>query len=194
MSDIFEGYIDWSLNKRFGGAPSVEGEQQEAFVPAETIPPKQVNQPEYTKPAPIVKMIAEGLDELKSDVENKPVESAYGMAKGAVQGTIGAPGDIVSIAKGIYYATQTPEGKSKVEEFIKGMESATGLPTSEDVQKFLNKLIPSGPLSTEAAGEIVSIGKAISKIGKSAIKNKAKTLVGATAVAAPSASKEKAKQ
>jgi hypothetical protein len=138
-------------------------------------------------------MVVEGLESLKSDIESKPIESAYGLAKGAVQGTMGSVGDVVSIAKGIYYATQTPEGKNKAEEFIRGMESATGAPTADDVKNFLNKYLPSGTKSTETVGEVVSLGKVIGKTAKFAAKKKAGVTVGAATISSPEASKEKAK-
>lgn len=179
MTDIFAGYVDWHLNKRFGGAPTI-GEQAE-WTPAETIAPKPVSQPQFTKPTTLQEKVAEGIGTFVSDLENRPVESAYGMAKGAVQGTVGSMGDLVSIAKGIYYATQTPEGKSKAEEFIKGMESATGAPTSDDVKQFLDQFIPSGPRSTEAAGELVSLGKVAGKAAKGVAKAGAKVLTNTKA-------------
>lgn len=177
MSDIFDSYVDWSLDRKFGGQPMVEQEQ-----------------PEFTKPGPINQMAFEGLEALKSDVENKPIESAYGLAKGAVQGTIGSIGDVVSIAKGIYYATQTPEGQSKVEEFIKGMESSTGAPTADDVKKFLNQYLPSGSKSTETVGEVISLGKVVGKAAKGIAKNKGKAAVGSIATTSTQASKQKAEK
>jgi hypothetical protein len=197
MSDIFEGYVDWSLNRRFGGAPMIEEEAKPQLLSNDPENPIDVGQPEFTKPGVVNRMVVEGLESLKSDIESKPIESAYGLAKGAVQGTIGSVGDIVSIAKGIYYATQTPEGQSKVEEFIKGMESATGAPTADDVKNFLNKYLPSGTKSTETVGEVVSlgkvVGKAVKEISKVTSKNKGKVAAGSAASASTQASKEKAK-
>lgn len=201
MSDIFEGFVDWKLDKQYGGAPTVGGQPQEEWLPVATVEPKNVNQPQFTKPTVLQEKVGQGLESLKYDVESKPMESAYGLAKGAVQGTIGSVGDLVSIAKGIYYATQTPEGQSKVEEFIKGMESSTGAPTSEDVAKFLDQYLPAGPKSAEFAGELISLGGIATKAGKEiakvskkvSTKTKAKVAVGPAVITSTQASKEKAK-
>lgn len=176
MSDIFEGFVDWKLNKQYGGAPTVGDQPQEEWLPVATVEPKNVNQPEFTKPTMLQEKIGKGIESLKSDVESKPAESAYGLAKGAVQGTIGSVGDLISIAKGIYYATQTPEGKNKAEEFIRGMESSTGAPTSSDVRNFLDKYLPAGPESAEQAGEFISVGGVATKAGKEIYKASKKVL------------------
>lgn len=116
-----------------------------------------VSMPESLQPNPIEKAVSTGLQDVKQDVEQKPMESLYGAAKGAVEGSVGLPGDLVSIVKGIYYATQTPEGKSKLDEFIKGAESATGLPTTEDVKGFLDKILPrSEAEAAEVVGQLLS--------------------------------------
>ena len=113
--------------------------------------------PESVKPNPIEKAVSTGLQDVKQDVEQKPMQSMYGLAKGAVEGSIGLPGDLVSIAKGIYYATQTPEGKSKLDEFIKGMESSTGVPTTEDVKGFLDTILPKTEAeAAEVVGQLLS--------------------------------------
>lgn len=113
--------------------------------------------PEAVKPNPIEQAVSTGLQDVKQDVQQKPVQSLYGAAKGAVEGSIGLPGDLISIVKGIYYATQTPEGKSKLDEFIKGAESATGLPTTEDVKGFLDIILPKTEAeAAEVVGQLLS--------------------------------------
>lgn len=113
--------------------------------------------PEAVKPNPIEQAVSTGLQDVKKDVQQKPVQSLYGAAKGAVEGSIGLPGDLISIVKGIYYATQTPEGKSKLDEFIKGAESATGLPTTEDVKGFLDIILPKTEAeAAEVVGQLLS--------------------------------------
>ena len=119
-----------------------------------------VSMPESLQPNPIEKAVAGGLQDVKQEFEQKPEQAVYGMAKGAVEGSIGFPGDLISLVKGVYYATQTPEGKSKLDEFIKGAESATGLPTTEDVKMFLDNILP----KTEAEASEV-IGQLLSPAG-----------------------------
>lgn len=113
--------------------------------------------PEAVKPNPIEKAVSTGLQDVKQDFQQKPAQSLYGAAKGAVEGSIGLPGDLISIVKGIYYATQTPEGKSKLDEFIKGAESVTGLPTTEDVKGFLDIILPKTEAeAAEVVGQLLS--------------------------------------
>lgn len=133
-------------------------------------------------PGVVAPLVTEGISAIKSDVEQKPLESLYALGKGAVEGAIGTPGDLISILKGAYYAATTPEGKSKLEEFTRGVESSTGLPTTEDVKAFINELIPelqTKATAAESAGEILAPGgyvKAGTNILKG-IKKSAKTVV-----------------
>lgn len=109
------------------------------------------------EPNIVDQLTAEGVGQFVEDFEQRPMQSVYGLAKGATQAAIGTPGDLISLVKGAYYATQTPEGQSKLEEFVRGMESATGLPTTEDVASFLNQFIPeSGTPGAEGAGELIA--------------------------------------
>lgn len=147
-------------------------EPEESMVRPEGLP----------SPGIVAPLVTEGISAIKSDIEQRPAESLLALGKGAVEGAIGTPGDLISIVKGIYYAATTPEGKSKMDEFIKGMESATGLPTTEDVKKFINELAPqlqTKSTAVESAGEILAPGgyvKAGTNILKG-IKKSAKTVV-----------------
>lgn len=110
-------------------------------------------------PGIVTPLVIEGISAIKSDVEQRPAESLYAAGKGALEGAIGTPGDLISIIKGIYYAANTPEGKSKLDEFTRGLESSTGLPTTEDVKKFINELAPqlrTKATAAESAGELVA--------------------------------------
>lgn len=122
----------------------------------------EVSLPKSLQPNPVEKLVSSSLQSVKQDIEQKPSESLYGLAKGAVEGSAGLAGDLISLVKGVYYATQTPEGKSKLDEFVRGAESATGLPTTEDVQAFLNKLIPESSTSgAEGLGQLLAPTSAI---------------------------------
>jgi hypothetical protein len=110
-------------------------------------------------PGIVAPLVTEGVSAVASDIEQRPVESLLALGKGAIEGAIGTPGDLISILKGAYYAATTPEGKSKLEEFTRGLESSTGLPTTEDVKKFINELVPqlqTKATAAESVGEILA--------------------------------------
>lgn len=135
----------------------------------------EIEQPEFTKISPVMKNIAEGGEQLRQDMTDKPIESAYALGKGAVAGFAGLPGDIVSLIRGVVDIASRPEGKSKIDAFLGGMEKQTGLPTTEDVQAFLNQILPQPSTSAaETTGELLAPGGYI-KAGKSAAKAVKKT-------------------
>lgn len=138
-------------------------EQEEVVVKPEGLP----------SPGIVAPLITEGISAIKSDIEQRPAESLYALGKGAIEGAIGTPGDLISILKGAYYAATTPEGKSKMDEFMKGLESSTGLPTTEDVKSFVNELLPAlktKSTATESAGELVAPSGAITLATKGVTK------------------------
>lgn len=139
----------------------------------------EIEQPEFTKIAEPLQAVAEGGEQLRTDVTEKPIESAYALGKGAAAGAVGFGGDIISIVRGIADMVTKPEGMSKLEAFLGGMEKGTGLPTTEDVQSFLNQFMQKP--STEAAettGELLAPGGYI-KAGKSLVKAGKKALAKA---------------
>ena len=138
-------------------------EQEEVMAKPEGLP----------SPGIVAPLVTEGISAIKSDIEQRPAESLYALGKGAVEGAIGTPGDLISIIKGAYYAATTPEGKSKMDEFMKGLESSTGLPTTEDVKSFINELLPAlktKSTATESAGELVAPSGAITLATKGVAK------------------------
>ena len=128
-----------------------------AYVPEEEV---VIERPKgLPSPGIIAPLVTEGVSAVVSDIENMPAESLFALGKGAIEGAIGTPGDLISILKGAYYAATTPEGKSKLEEFTRGLESSTGLPTTEDVKKFINELVPqlqTKATAVESVGEIIA--------------------------------------
>ena len=107
----------------------------------------------------VSQLVTEGVSAVVSDIEKMPSQSLYALGKGAIEGAVGTPGDLISIIKGIYYASNTPEGKNKLDEFTRGMESSTVLPTTEDVKKFINELVPqlqTKATAAESAGELLA--------------------------------------
>ena len=124
-------------------------------------------------PGIVAPLVTEGVSAVVSDVENMPAESLFALGKGAIEGAIGTPGDLISILKGAYYAATTPEGKSKLEEFTRGLESSTGLPTTEDVKKFINELVPqlqTKATAAESMGEIIAPSGVATYLAKNAAK------------------------
>jgi hypothetical protein len=73
-----------------------------------------------------------------------------GLVKGAVQGSIGLPGDIISLARGLY---DLGASGGDLDAFLAGLEKPTGLPTTEDVKEFFDETLGI-PLVPEDADEI----------------------------------------
>lgn len=155
----FDDYFDYALDKRF---PEVK---KPSSVPA---------------PGMIDKIVTEGLGALQSNIENKPAESVYALGKGAAEGVVGMPGDIISLIRGVIDVATSPEGASKLEAFIGGLDKPTGLPTTEDVRGVTEKVLPkTSATAAQTAGEILApIGtaikgtKTIAKAAKSTMKAK----------------------
>ena len=104
-----------------------------------------------------------------------------GLVKGAVQGTIGLPGDIESIAYGVREVFNRGAGEEMLDAFLRGLESKTVMPTTENVKQWLDTnvgpLVPEGadPRRVEAAktaefvGELGGAGKTITEGTQAAI-------------------------
>jgi hypothetical protein len=78
-------------------------------------------------------------------------DTVAGLAKGAIQGTIGVAGDIESLIYGFREMIRRDAGQGALEAFLEGLESGTVMPTTEDVKRFLDENI--GPLVPEGASE-----------------------------------------
>ena len=113
-----------------------------------------------------------------------------GLLKGAVQGSIGLPGDIISLARGLY---DLGASGGDLDAFLAGLEKPTGLPTTEDMKKFFDEtlgvpLIPEGADQRRAqaakipefVGELGGGGKTAIEGTKAAVRG---INVGAMAVA-----------
>ena len=78
--------------------------------------------------------------------------------KGAAQGFVGLPGDVISLVRGLY---ELGKSGGDLDAFLAGLESKTGLPTTEDVKKFLDEIglqMGSGESPVELAGEFAAPG------------------------------------
>jgi hypothetical protein len=74
-----------------------------------------------------------------------------GLLKGAVQGTIGLPGDIESISYGVREIFNRGADQGALEAFLTGLEQKTVLPTTENVKTWLDTNV--GPLVPEGASD-----------------------------------------
>lgn len=78
--------------------------------------------------------------------------------KGAAQGFAGLPGDLIALARGVY---ELGKSGGDLDAFVAGLESKTGLPTTEDIKKFLDQAglqMGSGESPAETVGELVAPG------------------------------------
>jgi hypothetical protein len=120
------------------------------------------------------------LGEFATSVADVPA----GLLKGAVQGSIGLPGDLISLVRGVY---DFGRSGGDVDAFLAGIEKATGLPTTEDMKKFFDEtlgipLVPAGASerrreaakTPEFVGELFGAGKAAAKTAKVAARGAGK--------------------
>jgi hypothetical protein len=125
-----------------------------------------------------------------------------GLLKGAVQGTIGLPGDIESIAYGVREIMNKGADESFLTAFVRGIQEGTVLPTTEDVKKWLDEnlgtVVPEGASERrieaakipEFVGEIAGAGQTVTTATKAAArgaKRVGKKAAVAAGVAAPAA-------
>jgi len=78
--------------------------------------------------------------------------------KGAAQGFAGLPGDLIALARGVY---ELGKSGGDLDAFVAGLESKTGLPTTEDIKKFLDEAglqMGSGESLAETVGELAAPG------------------------------------
>jgi hypothetical protein len=88
-----------------------------------------------------------------------------GLLKGAIQGSIGLPGDLISLVRGVY---DFGRSGGDVDAFLAGIEKATGLPTTEDMKKFFDEtlgipLVPAG--ASERRREAAKIPEFVGELG-----------------------------
>jgi hypothetical protein len=115
-----------------------------------------------------------------------------GLVKGGIQGTIGLPGDIESLAYGVREIMNRGAGEGVLDSFLKGLEQKTIMPTTENVKKWIDTnigpLVPAGASQrrTEAAktaefvGELGGAGKTMIE-GTKAVGRGLKQVTGASA-------------
>ncbi len=104
-----------------------------------------------------------------------------GLLKGAVQGTVGLPGDVESIIYGVREIINRQAGEGALDAFLRGLEQQTVLPTTENVKKFFDEtlgipLVPAGADQRRAkaakipefVGELGGAGKTVIEGAKAA--------------------------
>lgn len=95
--------------------------------------------------------------------------------KGIATGAVGLAGDVVSIGRGLYEIGVRGGDTTKLDAFLEGMGKGTILPTSEDINKWVdaNVPLPEGMKSGSVPGmigEIVAPGGLATKVAKTAAK------------------------
>ena len=169
MTDIFANYVDWHLNNRFGGEPYQDIYVNEAFGNVQPKTPEQSME--------VLKAYKEG---------------GYAIAKGVAQGELGTLGELEHLGRGLLAIYNTPEGKSKVDSFLAGLQEKSILPDTETMKKLLNKIIPEVQKEyqmEEGAAEMIAPGAVLTGIAAKGVKalKKAKGAV----IAAPAVNRVK---
>lgn len=108
-------------------------------------------------------------------------ETAAAFVKGAAQGFVGLPGDLISLARGIF---ELGKSGGDLDALIAGLEKPTGLPTTEDIKKALDDAglkIGTGENPAETVGEFASPGGYVkgAKVGVKAVKKAVRKAKGA---------------
>ena len=80
-----------------------------------------------------------------------PADIITGAARGLAEGWAGLPGDLISLSRALYNMGAVGADESKLDAFIEGLDLATGLPTTQDIQNFLDENI--GPIVPVTAAE-----------------------------------------
>jgi hypothetical protein len=125
MTDLEQRIVDQYLRFSYPDEPgtSLEDAAQQALV--------------GTLPQDTTNITAKQFGKMAMDVP-------AALLKGGVQGTIGLPGDLISLGKGIAAAIRPNAGEGRVDAFLRGMEGKTLFPTTEDVRDFLDRTL--GPV------------------------------------------------
>jgi len=100
-------------------------------------------------------------------------KAAFQTAKGVATGAVGITGDLISISQGVKEILSRTNDEEAAAAFVRGMEQKTGLPTTEDVNTFIDQWLPTSLKSGSMAqdiGEMASPGGAVKAIAKGAKK------------------------
>jgi hypothetical protein len=91
-----------------------------------------------------------------------------GLVKGAIQGTIGLPGDIESIVYGVRELMNRGADEGRLDAFLRGLEQNTVLPTTENVKQWIDTnigpLVPAG-VTDERRREAAKTAEFVGELG-----------------------------
>jgi hypothetical protein len=111
------------------------------------------------------------------------------LVKGVVTGAAGLTGDVLAIGRGLFEIGRRGGDESAVDAFLKGMEAGTFVPTTENINQWIDENVGlpermKGDSAPGFIGEVVAPGTALAK-GAKAI---SKGIKGAKSTAKPLAS------
>lgn len=125
------------------------------------------------------------------------------LGKGLATGAFGVPGDLISLARGAYDVFTRTQDESAVDAFIAGLSKQTGLPTTDDINKEVDKFVPAWlkskqegrdlPPIAQTAGEMAApsaIGKLVKTMAKVGTKEAVAPIASAAALTTMDAGKE----
>jgi len=112
------------------------------------------------------------------------------MLRGVAAGTIGGPGEIESLIRGVKAAMQKQEGEDLGDAFLRGMDEPTFLPTGDEVSAAMPQLdtemSPEDKRAADQIGQMLGFGVPLKAVAKAP---KAATAVAGMAPATAQASK-----
>lgn len=118
----------------------------------------------------------EGAGPLSMEAATSFGQDVARFGKGSVTGTVGGLGDLVAIGRGLYEIGRRGGDESVVDAFTRGFQSRTILPTTEDVNNWLDANVPLPEFMKGKAdvpqtiGEVASIGGLVKKAVPSIVK------------------------
>lgn len=136
-----------------------------------------------------------GSSELGANLPVLAADALAGGGRGAISGIAGLAGDIESLGRGLFEIGRRGGDESKIDAFLRGMTSGTILPTSDDVDKWLDKnvgpVVPAGVAMEQSRKKAAGAGRLAGEVVAdpvAAVKG-AKLAAGAAKKVAKSASK-----
>lgn len=92
------------------------------------------------------------------------LDTGAGVVRGAVAQTLGLPGDIEMIGRGLRSVFNRPEDQSRIDAFLAGMKEKTALPTTDRVSEMLPPVVPPGAPDAKMRQHNAKIGQAFGEI------------------------------
>jgi hypothetical protein len=174
IKDFDAAFIEFGLARDY---PSAAQDEPDGLAPPGTQPGDVLM---AAGPSDTVTDAGPGVRTGRSGVQLRPpsmrdiTEPAMGMAdmfaatgKGLVQGFAGLPGDVEALTYGIKEIFNRGAGEGKLNAFLRGFQSGTVLPKTEEVKKWLDQNIGTvggGKVPYESIGEVVAPGGQIKAV------------------------------